>query len=58
MRRYIAFYQGRKVEIDAASMYAASVIAVDHFKVPKSKRGLLTVVLADVLFSPASLPGA
>ena len=55
MRTYIAFYNGQKVQIEADSLYAARLKAEAALKVPKSKRGLLAVVLADVPVDPASL---
>ena len=44
---WIAHYNGKKVEIkigeDADSLYDAKLFAIDYFKVPKSKRGLVAV---------------
>ncbi len=44
---WIAFYNGKKVEIkideDATSLWDAKQFAIQHFKVPKSKQGLLAI---------------
>lgn len=55
MRDYLAFFNGRKVAIQAASLYEAALQARALLKVPKSKQGLLAVVLADVPLDPAGL---
>lgn len=55
MRKYLAFYQGKKIEIEAASLLAAKQEAVRVLSLPMSKWGLLAVVLADVPVDPASL---
>jgi hypothetical protein len=47
MLKYLAFYSGRQHVIEADSLYAAKLKAVAHFKVPKSKQGLLSVILAE-----------
>lgn len=48
MNGYIAFFQRKQVELYAESLYDAKLQAIAHFKVPKSKQGLLAVVLAEV----------
>lgn len=53
MRTYIAFYKGRKIEVQAASSYAAQQEAAKVMKAKKSYE--VTVVLADVPVSTASL---
>jgi hypothetical protein len=44
---WIAIFQGKKLEIkigkDAESLYGAKKFAIKHFKVPKSKVGLLAI---------------
>lgn len=55
MRKYLAFYQGKKIEITADSLYAAKLQAIESMRVPKSKQGLLAVVLADVPVQTAAL---
>lgn len=37
-------YGGKKINIEADSLYAAKLKAIEEFKVPKSKQGLLSVV--------------
>ena len=43
---YIAIYEGKRLEIlkeDAKDLYAAKLIAIKHWKIPKSKQGLLSI---------------
>lgn len=47
MNGYIAFYNGKQKEIYAASSYAAQQAAEKHFNTPKSKRHMISVVLAE-----------
>ena len=54
-RPYIAFFQGKRKEIWAKSQWNAVQKARSELKVPKSKQGLLSVVLADVTHSTGSL---
>ena len=54
-RPYIAFFQGKRKEIWAKSQWDAVQKARSELKVPKSKQGLLSVVLADVTHSTESL---
>jgi len=44
---YIAFYGGKRIEIQADSLYGAKLKAIEMLKVPKSKQGLLAVELAE-----------
>lgn len=46
MNTYIAFFNGRQLELQADSQYAAVLKARKDLKVSKSKEGLLSVVLA------------
>ena len=46
MNTYIAFFNGRRLELQADSMYAAVLMARKELKVSKSKEGLLAVALA------------
>jgi hypothetical protein len=48
MRQYTAFFDSKEHTFTASSLYEASQIAVKHFNVPRSKRGLLSVILSDV----------
>ena len=43
---YLAFFNKKKLEIEADSLYDAKQKAVEQFSVPKSKMGLLAVKLA------------
>jgi len=47
MNGYVCFYSDKQIEIHAKSLYEAKVEAIKQLKVPKSKQGLLAVVLAD-----------
>lgn len=47
MNGYIAFFYGKRLEIRAASKWAAVEEARRVLKVPKSKYGLLAVELAE-----------
>lgn len=60
MNGYIAFFNGRKCEIRANSLYDAKQEAVRLLRVPKTQMGLLAVVLAEknveaVTHDPGSL---
>lgn len=46
MNTYIAIFNGRQLELQADSQYAAVLMARKELKVSKSKEGLLAVVLA------------
>ena len=46
MNTYIAFFNGRQLELQADSMYAAVLMARKELKVSKSREGLLAVALA------------
>ena len=57
---YIAFYEGKQVEVRAKSLYAAKLKALELFKPTKRKAHMLSVVLAEkdgeaVGIHPASL---
>jgi hypothetical protein len=41
---FVAIYNGKKINIEADSLYAAKLKAIEELKVPKSKQGLLSVV--------------
>ena len=47
MNGYIAFYDGKRTEVYAATLYAAKLQAIAAFKTPKKKEHLVTVVLAE-----------
>lgn len=44
---YACFYAGKKISVEAESQYEAVLKARAALKVPKSKWGLLAVVLAE-----------
>lgn len=49
MAGWIAIYNGKKLEIkksEAKDLYGAKQLAIKHFKVPKSKQGLLAIDVA------------
>lgn len=46
MNTYIAFFNGRQLEVQADSQYAAVLMARKELKVSKNKEGLLSVLLA------------
>lgn len=48
MNGYKAFYNGKETEIYAESLYAAKLKAVEHFKAPKKKAHMVSVVLCEV----------
>lgn len=48
MRGYVAFYCGKRIEIYANTIFEAKQQAVAQFKPPKSKLGLVAVMLAEV----------
>ncbi len=54
MNGYIAGFKGRKLEIQAESLYAAKVQALEHFKPSKKDAGLLWVELAERDFFPVT----
>lgn len=45
MNKYAAFYGGKKISVSAKSLYEGKLKAIEEFKVPKSKVGLLAIVL-------------
>lgn len=44
---YICFYNRERLEVYADTKHEAEQKAVAHFKIPKSKQGLLSVLLAE-----------
>ena len=44
---YVGFYNQQRVEVHASGMWDAKQQVIQHFKVPKSKQGLVAVVLAE-----------
>lgn len=44
---YVAIYGGKRIEVYASSLYAAKKKAISDLRVPKSKIGLLSVILAE-----------
>ena len=61
MNKYIAFYNGRKIEVQAETSYAAQQEAVKQFKPSKSKAHMVHVHICEredgstVVHSTASL---
>ena len=47
MNGYVCYYDGKRWECHASSMFAAKEKAVAHFKPPKSKQHMVSVVLAE-----------
>jgi hypothetical protein len=45
--KFIAFFMGKKIDIDGKDLYDAKQKAITQLKVPKSKVGLLAVVSAE-----------
>lgn len=41
---FYAFFNGKKIEVEASSLWDAKKQAIQQMKVPKSKEGLLSVV--------------
>jgi hypothetical protein len=48
MNGYIFFYNGKRIELHAASLYEAKVKALDIFKPPKSKAHMVHGTLAEI----------
>lgn len=44
---YVAFYNNQRHELYAKSQYDAKLKAIAHFKAPKSKQHMVSVVLAE-----------
>lgn len=47
MNKYKAFYEGKELDITAATSYMAQQRAVDKFNPPKSKRHMVHVHLCE-----------
>jgi hypothetical protein len=47
MNNYLAFYNGKKMTVQAETSYKAQLKAIEMFKVPASKKHMVTVKLAD-----------
>lgn len=45
---YVGFYNGKRVEVYASNMWRAKEKVIEQLRVPKSKQGLVSVVLAEV----------
>lgn len=54
-RPYVALFRGKRVEIWATTLLDAKEEAIKLLKVPKTKTGLLSVILADVTHAAGSL---
>ena len=47
MNGYVCFYYHKRIEVYADSLFAAKEKAVAEFKAPKSKRHMVSVMLAE-----------
>lgn len=47
MNGYVAFYNKKRIELYADTLYAAKQIAVKMFKVSRAKEHMVSVVLAE-----------
>lgn len=47
MNGYIAFFNGKQIEVFADSSYQAQQIAIVKFSAPKSKKHMVAVILAE-----------
>ncbi len=61
MNSYIAFFNNQRHELNAPSLYAAELKAIEHFKPKKSQQHMVHVHLTEtpqgpVTHSTASLP--
>lgn len=54
-RPYVALFRGKRVELWAMTLLDAKEEAIKLLKVPKTKTGLLSVILADVAHDAGSL---
>lgn len=45
---YVAFYNGKRTEVHAESLYAAKLKAIEIFKPAKSKQHMVSVTLAEL----------
>lgn len=44
---YVAFFNGKRIEVYADNLYQAKLKAIDQFKAPKSKQHMVSVMLAE-----------
>lgn len=51
---YVCFYNGNRHEVHAKTLLDAKEKAVAHFKAPKSKQHMVSVVLAEVDGKPVT----
>lgn len=54
MNGYVCFYNSKRIEVRAASLYAAKLAALEQFKPPKSKAHMVSVVLAEKESTPVT----
>lgn len=45
---YVCFYNGQRYEVYAPDLYQAKVRAIHHFKAPKKKEHMISVVLCEL----------
>jgi hypothetical protein len=47
MNGYVCFYEKKRIEVHAETLYAATLKAKEQFKPPKSKQHMVHCVLAE-----------
>jgi hypothetical protein len=47
MYGFVCFYNSKRIEVYATSMYAAKLQAIAQFKAPRSKEHMISVILAE-----------
>jgi IMP cyclohydrolase len=47
MNGYVAFYNNKRIEVHAETLYAAKQKAIVELKVPKKREHMVSVVLAE-----------
>jgi c-di-GMP-binding flagellar brake protein YcgR len=52
MNKYIAFYNGKQIEVEAETSYGAYKYAITQFKPPKSKQHMVHVHIVETEGKP------
>ena len=47
MYGYVCFYNAKRIEVYATSMYAAKLQAIAQFKAPRSREHMISIILAE-----------
>ena len=55
MHNYVVFYNGKTAELQADSLYAAKLKAIDLFKPRKSQQHMISVMFADATHSTSEI---